>query len=89
MTLPLRKCPERLAETEIDDEVVLMELDSGTFLSLTGSALAIWRLIDGRRDRAAIAACLAEDYDADPAVLRADLDAFIDQACAAGHLAEG
>ena len=54
MTQSLRKCPENFAETEIDDEIVLMCLTNGDFFSIKDSALAIWNLIDGQRDRSAL-----------------------------------
>ena len=46
----------RFVETVIDDEIVVMQLDSGDFFSLSGSARAIWEAIDGTRDEAAICA---------------------------------
>lgn len=83
----LAKDPTRYAETRIDDETVVMSLDSGDFFSLTGTAQAIWRLIDGTRDRAAILAALAAEYDAPEAEIVSDLDAFIADLRAAGLLA--
>ena len=77
MTQPLTKDPSAFAETRIDDEIVVMSLSSGDFFSLQGSAAAIWELIDGSRDRAAVLATLARDYDAPEAVLAAEFDAFL------------
>lgn len=88
MTANLHKRAENFAETEIDEEVVLMDLGNGDFFSLTGSALAIWQLIDGTRDRAAILAALCEDYDADGETIAPDLDQFLAQAGAAGFVVE-
>jgi pyrroloquinoline quinone biosynthesis protein D len=73
----LSKAEGRFSETEIDGEVVLMNLAGGDFFSLTGTAMAIWRLIDGTRDRAALVAALAVEYDADEAAIAADVDAFL------------
>jgi hypothetical protein len=83
----LAKNPARFVETAMDDEIVVMALDSGDFFSLTGSARVIWRLIDGQHDRAAILAALGEEFDANPAELAADLDGFLGQLDAAGLLA--
>ena len=77
MTQPLTKDPSAFAETRIDDEIVVMSLSSGDFFSLQGSAAAIWELIDGSRDRAAVLATLVRDYDAPEAVLAAEFDAFL------------
>ena len=64
-------------ETAIDDEIVVMRLDNGDFFSLSGTAAAIWRLIDGTRDRAALLADLAEQYHGDQADVAADVDEFV------------
>jgi PqqD family protein of HPr-rel-A system len=72
------------SETEIDQEVVVMNLESGDFFSLTGTARAIWRLIDGTRDRDALLAELASEFAAAPAEIAADLDPFLEALAAAG-----
>ena len=77
MTQPLTKDPSAFAETRIDDEIVVMSLSSGDFFSLQGSAAAIWELIDGTRDHAAVLADLVRDYDAPETVLAAEFDAFL------------
>jgi PqqD family protein of HPr-rel-A system len=73
------KLSDRFTETAIDDEIVVMRLDSGDFFSLAGTAAAIWHLIDGTRDRAALLAALAARYGADEAEMAADLDEFLVQ----------
>ena len=83
----LAKDPSRFAETRIDDETVIMSLDSGDFFSLTGTAQSIWRLLDGTRDRAAVLAELAAEYDAPEAEMASDLDSFLAGLRAAGLLA--
>jgi hypothetical protein len=86
MTRLLAKRTAAFSETAIDDEVALLNLQDGTFFSLTGSAAAIWPLIDGTRDRAALLAELAKVYGADPAEIAPDLDAFLDELTDAGFL---
>lgn len=88
MTAPA-KDPARFVETVIENETVVMVLDSGDFFSLTGSARDIWTLIDGQRDRSAILAALAEDYDARAEQLAGDLDGFLTQLRGAGLLVAG
>jgi hypothetical protein len=77
----------RFTETVIDDEVVVMRLDNGEFFSLSGTAAAAWRLIDGTRDRAALIAALAARFDADESLVAADLDDFLAQLRENGLLA--
>lgn len=40
---------------------------------LSDTAAAVWRLIDGERDVAAIAAAIAAEYEVEPDVVRADV----------------
>lgn len=88
MTAAVAKNPARFVETVIDDEVVVMQLDSGDFFSLSGSARAIWEAIDGTRDEAAICASLAGQFcDADRADLATDVAGFVARLHAADLLA--
>ena len=84
MSQPLTKNPAAFAETRIDDEIVIMNLASGDFFSLEGSAAAIWNLLDGSRDRAAVLAALSSEYAAEPTGLARDLDSFLDELRADG-----
>jgi pyrroloquinoline quinone biosynthesis protein D len=83
----LRKTEGAYSETMIDEEVVVMSLESGDFFSLTGTAQAIWMLIDGSRTREMLLADLAAKFDCDPADITSDVNAFLAQLSAAGLLA--
>lgn len=89
MSQTLRKCPENFAETEIDDEVVLMDMTNGDFFSIKDTGLAIWNLIDGSRGRDALLASLAETYSVPPDEIAPDVDDFLAQVQAAGFVAAG
>lgn len=82
----LRKASDRFNETTIDDEIVVMSLETGDFFSLTGTGREIWQMLDGTRDRAGLLADLSADYAVDPAVLAGDVDAFLAGLAAAGLL---
>ena len=84
MSGALAKDPARFAATEIDDETVVMSLDSGDFFSLAGTARSIWTLLDGTRDRAALLAALAAEYRIEPAAVADEVDAFLAELAAAG-----
>lgn len=77
MTISITKRPEQFSETTIDDEIVVMSLDSGTFFSLSGTGRAIWRLLDSHTERGALLAELARGYDQDEAAIAAELDEFV------------
>ena len=85
----LIKRADRFTETMIDDEIVVMRLDNGEFFALSQTAAAIWRLIDGTRDRASLLIALGEDFTVDEQKLSADVDEFLAQLRAAGLLDDG
>src|SRR4051812_38946742 len=84
---PLSKCSDMFTEADIDEEIVVMRLDNGEFFSLSGTSAAIWRLIDGKRDRAALLAMLVEEFEDDRVAIAADVDEFLTQLREAGLLA--
>ena len=87
MSQPLTKDPTAFAETRIDDEIVIMNLASGDFFSLQDSAAAIWDLLDGSRNRAAVLSALAGEFDAPEGELARDLDSFLGELRAGGLIA--
>jgi hypothetical protein len=82
------KLSERFTEAAIDDELVIMRVDTGEFFSLTGTAATTWRLIDGNRGRDALLAALADEYSTDEAAIAADVDDFLAQLKETGLLAD-
>ncbi len=81
------KLLDRFSETTVDDEVVVMHLDSGDFFSLKDSAKTIWEHIDGARSRETLIAALAEDYGIAAEQIAPDVDDFLGRLCDAGLLA--
>ena len=73
----LTKQTNRFTETEIDDEIVVMLVESGEFYSLTGTAAAIWRLVDGARDQAALTDALSADFDGCVTDISVEVEQFI------------
>ena len=85
----LIKRADRFTETAIDDEIVIMRLDNGEFSALSQTAAAIWRLIDGTRNRESLLTALDENFDAGERNMSADVDEFLTQMRAAGLLDDG
>lgn len=83
------KIPDSFIETRIDDELVLVQVDRGTFHSLKTSGLAIWDLIDGTRDKSAIVEALAREFDVAREQCDAEVQRFLDQLHKAGLIALG
>lgn len=84
----IRKLTGNFTEADIDDEVILMRMDNGELLSLAGTAAAAWRLIDGGRDRTALAAALAVEYSADERQIAQDIAELLQELEEAGLVAE-
>jgi pyrroloquinoline quinone biosynthesis protein D len=84
MTGAISKLVDTFTEVSIDDEIVVMSLDSGDFFSLAGTGRAIWDLIDGARGKPAIVAQLTKDFQIDASVIEPDVDAFLAQLLDAG-----
>lgn len=82
----LAKDAVRFVETEIEQETVVMLLESGTFFSLAGTAQAIWRLIDGTRDRQQIVQALAADYHIPEQRIAQEVNDFLGELSASGLL---
>lgn len=77
-------CSASVIETRLDDELVLAQIDNGTFHSLRSTGLAIWELIDGSRDAESIIDLLAARYGIARERCAADVGRFLDQIAAAG-----
>lgn len=73
----LSKQTGQFTETEIDDEIVVMHLGTGEFFSLTGTAAAIWRLIDGSRGRAELVTELSSEFEGKALDIGSDVDDFL------------
>jgi hypothetical protein len=80
----IAKHADRFTESLVDDEIVIMRIDNGEFFAIGGTGLEIWPLIDGSRDRDALLAELEGRFEAPPAVIAPDLDAFLAELADAG-----
>jgi hypothetical protein len=89
MAQAIEKLADAFRATTIGDEIAVMRLADGDFYSLTGTARAIWELIDGTRDCAAIVGELAQRYCATPEAISAEVERFVRELRAAGLLADG
>ncbi|HTY08696.1 MAG TPA: PqqD family protein [Candidatus Edwardsbacteria bacterium] len=64
---------------EIEGEIILVPLVSGMgdledeLFTLNATGMAVWKLLDGKRSLKAVAALLAKQYKAKPAVVEKDV----------------
>ena len=63
--------------TEVDDEVLIVDLDGGELFSLAGTARAVWRAIDGKRSEEDICAMMGEAHDGDAETIARDVSALL------------
>lgn len=77
MTNTITKRPDQFSQSAIDDEIVVMSLDSGTFFSLSGTGRTIWELLDRHSQRSELLALLARDYGSEETAIAAELDEFV------------
>ena len=77
MLTTITKRPDQFSETAIDEEIVVMSLESGDFFSLSGTGRRIWLLLDSHSNRAELLAELAGSYGQDESAIAGELDDFI------------
>ncbi len=68
---------------EIEGEIILVPLTAGIgdledeLFSLNETGREIWRLLDGKRSLAGVAAALAEEFDAPPGQIEQDVRGLV------------
>lgn len=82
------KLSANFTEADIDDEIIIMRLDNGELLSLTDTAAAVWRLIDGQRNRAELVMALEAEFAGDGGEIARDVGDLLRQLKEAGLVAE-
>lgn len=75
--LRLRGAP--IIHDTIDNETIAINQMTGAYYSLEGPSALVWQLLADGADRTRIRTALGAAYDADPAALDAELDAFLEQ----------
>lgn len=85
----IRKCTGNFVATQVDDEILIVDLEGGELFSLTGTAKAVWQAIDGQRSEEQIARQMAQLYEADPQVISNDVADLLSQFEGAALIARG
>jgi hypothetical protein len=81
------KQEDRFAESAVGDETVIMDVKDGAFFTVRGPAVAIWRLIDGNRNRDERASLLHAQFDGSVDRIDRELDTFLSRLREAGFVA--
>ena len=75
---------EAVVHTELDEESILLNVETGIYFGLNALGTDIWRALAHGADGPEIVAQLTAAYDAPREQLLADLTAFLDQLAARG-----
>ena len=70
----------------LDGQAVLLNLDSGNYHSLNGTATRVWQSIEAGVDTERIQNSIAGEFDVDPAVVERDVRSVIDDLIERGLL---
>jgi hypothetical protein len=63
---------------ELDDQIVVLDLETSVYLNVTGSGAVVWLLLADGATLEAMVDAVVEAYDIDPETARTDLVAFLD-----------
>ena len=74
----LKANPE-IIYSPIDDEVVMMNIDSGAYFGLDNIASVIWHKMDAPISYANVIESLLDEYDVDVATCKSEVSALIDK----------
>lgn len=84
MVSKLVKLPARFESSAVDDDLILIDVDSGQFFALKDVGLRIWELLDDEADLGAIGNRLCEEYEVEPAHARTSVAKFAQSLVDAG-----
>ena len=68
----------------VDDELIMIHVDTGKFFTLEHSGLEIWHMLDTENDLEVICAALERKYAVESHACRAELREFAQQLVEAG-----
>jgi hypothetical protein len=73
---------------EIGDEVVILDVRASRYLSVTGIGPRVLEMLATERSPEELTQAVLDEYDVEPAVARADVEAFLADLRAAGLVEE-
>jgi hypothetical protein len=82
------RAAERLAAKEVGGELVLLDLEKGSFFVARGTGPRVWDLVAGGASVEEIIRAVADRYGRAPEGVRADVEAFVSDLVERGFLVE-
>ena len=81
--------PEHVVSRKLDDEMVLLNLDSGEYFGLNDTGTRVWELLADGRSREEVIDHLIEEFEVEGEVASGHVAALCGELLEAGFLAEG
>jgi GTP cyclohydrolase I len=75
---------ENLMSTALDDDTVMMNIESGAYYGLDGTGQAIWSMLETPQRVAAVCEALLQEYDVDAETCRRQVHSFVERLHAEG-----
>jgi hypothetical protein len=79
---PLRVASANVHSKVFDDEVIVLDMKSGTYFSLRGSGVDVWKLIEANASAASISETLEGRYDGADDEIATAVDSLLDELAA-------
>ena len=76
--VPLTLRADGVTWRALDDHIVVLDLDSSLYMSVTGAGAVVWKLLNEGTTLDAMIDAVLEVYEVEPEQARADLVAFVD-----------
>jgi len=76
-TMTTTEFTSNIAWRRVDDEIVILELESSVYYSLNPVAARIWELLAEKNDVEQIVKKIAEEWNVEDNTVRRDLSAFL------------
>ncbi len=68
-----------MAHETVDEEVIIINLETGTYYSIVGTGVAVWQAIERGLSRRHLVAAMAKAYGGNPSAVSAAVEAFVDE----------
>lgn len=70
---------EKHVFNEVDGELVMMNIETGEYISMNSTGKAIWNLLENETSLENLLSSLEKDYDVDSEILSKDVLPFIEK----------
>ncbi len=75
--ISLRLAEDGLMWREVEDEIIVLDKQTWTYMNINGSGAFLWKEIAQGATPASLVKCLCENFDVDEDTSRNDVDAFL------------